>query len=201
MGIDNAKNGRLLYHLTSVDNLDSIFENGLLPRKCIRENGIGFRDIADPGIIDKRKSLGLDKYTPFHFHPYTAFDYAVKYSGNATRMVYICVDREFARYNKFLVLPQHPLSSDQIELFSFDEGMNKIDWDTMMEVGRDDQYAKEVKMAESLTDLIIPANQFKCLYVANEEMKQFVTYKLKEYGIELPPPYVNVKAEWFDNYD
>ena len=72
-------------------------------------------------------------------------------------MVYICVDRDFARSKNFLVLPQHPLSSDDFELYPFDEGMSKIDWDTMMEVGRDDQYAKEVKMAESLTDLIIPA--------------------------------------------
>ena len=103
-------------------------------------------------------------------------------------MVYICVDRDFARSKNFLVLPQHPLSSDDFELYPFDEGMSKIDWDTMMEVGRDDQYAKEVKMAESLTDLIIPANQFKCLYVANIEMKQYVTDKLREYGIELPPP-------------
>lgn len=78
MGLDNAKNGKLLYHLTSIDNLDSIFENGLLPRKYVRENEIGFKDIADPEIIDKRELLGLDKYTPFHFHPYTAFDYAVK---------------------------------------------------------------------------------------------------------------------------
>ena len=184
-----------------MDNLDSIVENGLLPRKNVRENGIGFKDIADPEIIDKRKLLGLDKYTPFHFHPYTAFDYAVKYKGDAEHMIYICIDRDFARDNNFLVLPKHPLSSNDFELFPFDEGMSKIDWATMMVVGRDDQYAKEVKMAESLTGIVIPANKFKCLYVANEEMKQFVSDKFKEHGIGLPPPYVNIMAKWFDDYD
>lgn len=33
MGIETAKTGKLLYHLTKLENLESIIENGLLPRK------------------------------------------------------------------------------------------------------------------------------------------------------------------------
>lgn len=200
MGIDNAKDGKLLYHLTSADNLDSILKNGLLSRKLLREKGIGFKDIANTEIIDKRKMLKLDKYTPFHFHPYTAFDFAIKYNGNPDNILYICVSRSFARSKNFLVLPQHPLSSDECVPLPFDEGMSKIDWNTMMEVGREDSLAKEVKMAESLTDLVILARDFYCLYVPNEKMKNIVTKKLKEYGIKLDPsdpPYVYIQPAFF----
>ena len=69
MGIETAKTGKLLYHLTKLSNLESIIQQGMLPRKYILENGIRFGDIADGQIISKRQELGLDIYTPFHFHP------------------------------------------------------------------------------------------------------------------------------------
>lgn len=61
-----------------VKNLESIIDFGLVPRKILRENTVTFGDVADPEIIRKREVLGLDGYIPFHFHPYSAFDVAVK---------------------------------------------------------------------------------------------------------------------------
>ena len=78
MGLKDAKEGKLLYHLTELKNLESIIDFGLVPRKILRENTVTFGDVADPEIIRKRESLGLDGYIPFHFHPYSAFDVAVK---------------------------------------------------------------------------------------------------------------------------
>lgn len=78
MGLKNAKEGKLLYHLTELKNLESIIDSGLVPRKILRENTVTFGDVADPEIIRKREVLGLDEYIPFHFHPYSAFDVAVK---------------------------------------------------------------------------------------------------------------------------
>ena len=70
MGLDTVKTGKLLYHLTKLSNLESIIQFGMLPRSIIIEKEMEFGDIADGSIISKRKELGLDKYTPFHFHPY-----------------------------------------------------------------------------------------------------------------------------------
>ena len=43
--------GKLIYHITSIDNLPSILKFGLLSRKCILQNhDIHFTDIADPEI-------------------------------------------------------------------------------------------------------------------------------------------------------
>ena len=44
----NPKEGKLLYHITAFDNLDSIFENGLLPRNKINFN---IKDVADDEIL------------------------------------------------------------------------------------------------------------------------------------------------------
>lgn len=197
MGIDKAKDGKLLYHLTKLENLDSILKFGLLPRKIILENSIKFGDVADGEIISKRTELGLDGYTPFHFHPYSAFDAAVKHTYDSTKMIYICINRELARYNNFKVLPQHPLSETECVLYDYDEGISMIDWDTLMEVGRQDNYAREVKMAECLTDLIVPARCFKCIFVPSQEIKEEVEYIMNKRGIDFPPPYVNVQSKMF----
>ena len=89
MGIETAKTGKLLYHLTKLENLESIIENGLLPRNEVIKRGIKFGDIANADIISKRTELGLDLYTPFHFHPYSAFDVAVKHTYQGQDMIYL----------------------------------------------------------------------------------------------------------------
>ena len=53
MGIETAKTGKLLYHLTKLENLESIIENGLLPRNEVIKQRIKFGDIANADIISK----------------------------------------------------------------------------------------------------------------------------------------------------
>ena len=71
------QNGKLLYHLTHIDNLDSIFTNGLLSRNNVQQLD-GFVDVANHEILHSRHQHELDNYVLFHFHPYSAFDTAVK---------------------------------------------------------------------------------------------------------------------------
>lgn len=198
MGIETAKTGKLLYHLTKLDNLESIIKYGLLPRKKVIEQKINFGDIANPEIISKRTELGLDAYTPFHFHPYSAFDVAVKHSYQEQDMIYLGFDRELARMNHFKILPLHPLSAEECILYDYDEGFQRIDWGTMMEKNRIDDYAKHVKMAECLTEKTIPINHFKCIYVPSEDVKEKTIYILNENGVDFPPPFINVMGVWFN---
>lgn len=159
MGLENVKSGKLLYHLTELKNLESIIRFGLVPRKVLQENTVIFEDIANPEIIVKRERLGLDEYIPFHFHPYTAFDLAVKKQHANDEMMYICISRELARRNNFKILPKHPLSLENCQLYDYEEGFKRIDWDTMA--------------------------------------KEFVENTLHIYGVEFPPPFVNVMPQWF----
>lgn len=134
----------------------------------------------------------MDKYIPFHFHPYSSFDVAVKNTYADEEFVYICITRELAKFNKFKILPRHPLNTEEFQLYEYEEGFNAIDWDTMHTPGTDDRYNKNAKMAECLTELVIPAKYFHCIYVKNEDTKRIVEDKLKSRGINTTPPFVNI---------
>lgn len=196
-GLEGVRNKKLLYHLTRVDNMEAIIDRGLLPRKYLLEQNMPFGDVADPEIIRKRKMLNLDKYTPFHFHPYSAFDVAVKNTYPTDIFVYICIKRALADFNDFKILPRHPLSQQDFELYNYKEGINAIDWDTMEKTGTTDEYARNVKMAECLTEKCIPADLFQCVYVPDEEIKIYVEALFKKKGITEQPPYVDVQPKWF----
>lgn len=56
-----------LYHISSLENLESILTQGLLSRSNLRLNERTFNDVADPEIIEGRSHTGLDQYVPFHF--------------------------------------------------------------------------------------------------------------------------------------
>lgn len=196
MGIEKTKKGKLLYHLTKLDNLDSILKGGLISRKSVKDKKINFSDVADTEIISKREKLGLHEYIPFHFHPYSAFDKAVK-SNYDEEFIYICIKRDLARHNKFVILPKHPLTLQDCKLYDYDEGFELIEWDVMHKIGTTDDHSKHVKMAECLTKLNISAKYFQCIYVKNKDSKLLVEKKLKENGINNKPPYVDVQV-WFE---
>lgn len=198
-GIEDAKTKNLIYHLTQVDNFESIVQNGLLPRRTIIERRMGFSNVADMEIISKRTELGLDVYTPFHFHPYSAFDVAVKNTYDAQRMMYMCVYRSLARQQGFKILPKHPLSVDECVLYDYDEGFDLIDWDTLTTKNLNTDYAKEVKMAECLTEKRIPISWFAQLYVPSQDVCDEVTGIMDDYGINpYERPGVNVLPIWFN---
>lgn len=196
MGIESAKTGKLLYHLTKLGNLESIIKNGLVPRKTLLESKAIFNDVANPVIINKRMQLGLDIYTPFHFHPYSSFDVAVKSNYLDEEFVYICITRVDAKHNNFKILPKHPLSIDDCTLLDYDDGFSKIDWAVLTEKGLTDDYAKQVKMAECLTEKRVPAKHFSSIAVNNDQNKKRVEEMLKENNINSNPPYVNIQ-KWF----
>lgn len=197
MAINKIKTGKLLYHLTKLSNLDSILHYGLVSRKHVKEINIQFSDVADQEIITKRTELGLDEYIPFHFHPYSSFDVAVKNKYVDEEFIYICIARETAKFNRFKVLPRHPLNTEEhYQLYEYEEGFQLIDWDRMHTMGTEDRYIKSVKMAECLTNLIVPPNVFCNIYVKNEAIRLLVEEKLVTKGIKRNPPYVNV-GTWF----
>lgn len=107
--------------------------------------------------------------------------------------IYICISRSDAEYNNFKILPRHPLNMEECKLMDYKEGFEAIDWDTMHSKGRDDDYAKKVKMAECLTELAVPVGCFYCICVKDDETKKIVEKKLKENGITEKPPYVDVR--------
>lgn len=198
MGIETAKNQNLLYHLTKLGNLESIIKYGRMSRRKVREQRIQFGDVADSEIISKRQELNLDNYTPFHFHPYSAFDVAVKHRYADEDMIYLCISRKKAQDENYKILLQHPLSESECQLYNYDDGFERIDWETLQEKNRTDGYAKQVKMAECLTDKKIKINEICCIYVKSEIVKNKVIRIFNDNGVDFPPPNIFVREIWFD---
>lgn len=198
MGIETAKTQNLLYHLTKLSNLESIIKYGMLPRRKVIEQRIRFGDIADAQIISKRQELGLDIYTPFHFHPYSAFDVAVKHEHQGEDMIYLCISRKKAQRDKYKILPKHPLSESECKLYNYDEGFEMIDWEILQGKNRFDGYAKQVKMAECLTNKTIFINEFYCMYVKSDIVKNKVIRILNDNGVDFPPPNIYIQEVWFN---
>lgn len=67
----------------------------------------------------------------------------------------------------------------------------------MERTGTIDEYSRNVKMAECLTDKPIPAELFQCVYVPDEETKLYIENLFKRNGITEQPPYVNIQPKWF----
>lgn len=191
------KEKKLLYHLTRLSNLDSILDLGLVSRQSVQNAKQSFDDIADQQIISKRVQLGLEHYTPFHFHPNSSFDVAVKKTHSSEEFVYICITRELAKLNRFKVLLNHPLHLEKdYKMYDYAEGFEAIDWEAMHLTGTEDTYVKNVKMAECLTEKIIPAKNFQCIYVKDEITKKLVEEKLERKSLLSKPPFVDI-GPWF----
>lgn len=54
------------YHVTSVDNLDTILSNGIYSRSYMEKNG-SFRDIAERGALSNHRFAMIDNYSVDHF--------------------------------------------------------------------------------------------------------------------------------------
>ena len=88
----SVENGKLLWHLTALENIESIFKNGLSCRKKLISKS--FVDIADTNILESRAKFGLENYIPFHFMQKTPFAGKVMKDNKDTEFIYITLHRE-----------------------------------------------------------------------------------------------------------
>ena len=162
---DDIRAKKLIYHLTSLNNMSSILDNGLLPRSHLDH----FVDVADPGIIESRMGLFLERRVPFHFFAKNPFHGRVQRDHPRKRFVLIAVQRQVARAKGWKIIPKHPLAGGEIELLDYDEGMKAIDWEVLNKRDYSDQYCKCVCMAECLAPGPVLADEFHAVYVKDDE--------------------------------
>jgi len=188
----DIKEQKLLYHLTSLKNLPSILEKGLLARSELQK----FDDVADPEILIGREKLGLEKMVPFHFFARNPFDGNVQSKNPNTDFLLISISRAFAANNGWSIIPHHPLAGRDIEKLNYSDGIETIDWEAMSNRDYSDAHSKSVCMAECLSPTAVLPNTFFSLFVANEGVKKVVVNLLAEKGISKN---VNVNQRMFLN--
>lgn len=90
-----------------------------------------------------------------------------------------------------MILPKHPLSAEEVQLLDYDAGIAAIDWDAMESSSTLSDYNKNVRMAECLTEKVVPVKFFHSIVVRDESIKRIVEQKLQI--VHGARPYVNIQ--------
>lgn len=171
------KDGGLIYHLTSLENLESTLRNGSLPRSKLK----AFDDVAEADIIDFRGKVGLNDYVPFHFFSKNPFDGRVQLDYPDKEFAYICVTRYFAANNGFLIVTQHPKSlGEDCHLYDYKTGMRRIEWDIMEQRNYTNPLCRNICMAECLSPRPIRSRNFSHIFVRDNRSFKIVHEMGKE---------------------
>jgi len=177
----DIRNQKLLYHLTSLQNVRSILERGLMPRAQLRN----FEDVADQEIITNRQALGLENYVPFHWFSRNPFDGRVQHDRPLEQFVLITVRRTLAEQGNWKVVPCHPLANSAIQLLDYNEGFAQIDWETMSRRDYHDPVCKSVCMAECLSPNPVPSAHFFRVYASTDRVAGAVAHEIARLRLSL----------------
>lgn len=186
------KEGKLIYHLTALDNLEAILTKGLLPRNGLTD----FVDVADESIINHRQTIGLDNYVPFHFFAGTPFDGAVQKGNPMKKFIFITIQRTFAELSSFGILTRHPLSQNCSTVLPYPHGFASIDWDKMAKRDYSENDCKEICMAECLSPVAVKPKDFFLILVPDNETYNSVCL-LRDKILRSDRPFVQVNTSIF----
>lgn len=177
----DIRDQQFLYHITDLNNLEAIFSDGLKPRSLLST----FSDVADSEIITSRRTLRLEKYVPFHFFARNPFEGRIHLDYPDKKFVLITVRRSHAQTNNWLIIPRHPLSGTAITLLNYKAGMNAIDWETMNIRDYRNEECRCICMAECLSPDIVPAGDFHCIYVPDEQTEKTINALKQKYELSM----------------
>ncbi|WP_373004348.1 DarT ssDNA thymidine ADP-ribosyltransferase family protein [Sulfurimonas sp.] len=170
----SIKNGKLLYHLTALSNIESILRDGLKPRHSLDGS---FKDVAEQEIIDFRNRHKISDLVPFHFFLGTPFAGRVQIDHPDEEFVYITLHRKVASNpkNNFKIFPTHPKHMKPLKIFDYEEGLKKIDWDLMEKRDYSNSECKEVCMAECVAvHVSVQSSAFHSIIVKSVETKNYL---------------------------
>lgn len=200
-----------IYHITAIDNLDSIIKcNGVY---CKNKQPAGCRNIAYENIQARRSSTIvpippkgiLHDYVPFYFAPRSPMLYAIHrgfvagFHDGQHRIIYIVssiaqIEKHQLRY---VFTDGHAVMA-YTEFFNNKEDLDKVDWEVMKSRYWDDTPEdgdrKRRRQAEFLVHQFFPLGTVLGIGVSNPSIKQEVAEILKENGCQLQ---VKMVHEWY----
>jgi hypothetical protein len=177
----DIKEQKLIYHLTSLENMPGILEHGLLPRAHLQD----FEDVADQEIIEGRAEHGLENYVPFHWFARNPFDGRVQADRPDEDFALITVRRINAQRENWKVIPRHPLANAAPQLLDFQLGFETIDWETMNNRDYHDPECKSICMAECLSPGPVPVSKFFKIYAPNSAVAESIEEMIDDMDLDL----------------
>ena len=140
IGTRNIRDKKLLYHLVRLDDMGKVLKDGLCPKM----------------------QIGDKKYVEFVFHAYTPEALKEQKENPQATYAYLCITREYAAAHGYRILPGQQGST---ELYSYEEGVAKIDWEAMEE-----QFVSDEKSeVYCVTDKPVHYTEISYIYLPNDE--------------------------------
>ena len=171
-----------IHHLTHIENLKSILENGLKPRNELKQNE--FKNTANNEIITKREEYkSLNDYIPFHINKLQItyripYNYVVcKKEGNKNIIILSCKTENLLS-KEIIYQLYHPVSNYKCEYVSnnekefikkLEEEENKLKYEYNFNYSN--PRVKEFLMSEILVKGILYLDNKWKIYVYSDEIK------------------------------
>lgn len=191
----------LLYHITHINNLESIIKLGSLwSHAQIKKHTIHYKDVANQDIQSRREytkipvNIGgyLHNYVPFYFAPRSPMLYALKMQSiPQDDIVYFMTNTKSIQQHLLHYVFTDAHAIRRLTNFYTDlENLSEIDWDVMQASvwtdTNDDPNRKARRQAEFLVHNEVPLSACLGFAVYSFQTKQKVEKMLENTNLVLP---------------
>lgn len=197
---------KLLYHITDINNLESILQHGgLLASNVVKQKDVEYENIAHNNIQDRRAMKivplpphgNLHDYVPFYFASKSPMLYAIHkgqvegYEKGQNQIIYL-ISRTDIIHNAGLdyVFTDGHAVMGFTEFFKNLEDLDKVDWEVMKSRfwfdTEEDPDRKRRRQAEFLVHEAVPINVLLGFAVKDEEIQRKVEEVIDKYNIDKP---------------
>jgi len=163
-----------IFHMTHINNLSSILQNGLLSHN----NNFVNIDISNKEVNDRRNSIepiyyrNIHSYVPFYFNPKNAMLYSKK--GIQDYIIILAVDRTLI-YQHNSLFTDGNAASNVTKFYNDLTKINNLNWDCInAKTWFDIEDGKRMRMAEILVFNSIETKYIQKIYCNNYKAKQYI---------------------------
>ncbi|MFA7326218.1 MAG: DUF4433 domain-containing protein [Candidatus Kapaibacterium sp.] len=178
-----------LYHITHINNISSILENGLLSDNHLQRDNINFENIADlevKGHREKTESIynkSILEYVPLYFTPKTPMLY--KKQDISNNLVVIVI-HPFVLFEKDLIFTDGNASSKKTKFYSDLNDLKCLDWECIRsQFWTKFEDGKRKRCSEVLVHDRIDVNYFNKIVCNNKKLYDELSINYSESNIKI----------------
>ena len=201
MPIPQEHKGRYVYHMTHLDNLESILQHGLLSTNEKTRLGIGHRNIANHGIQNRRATMNVTcgpmgnvhDYVPFYFCPREPMLLGLLNSKNLDQqfIIYLAVEIKSVEREDIVFTSASANTNIHPTFYSSPEELANLRWDLIDSnswtfSSDDDRHAK---MAEMLIHEKVEISEIGFIVAWNKYFKEIANDLLAKSNCQIESRY------------
>lgn len=190
MAIPEEHKGRYIYHMTHLNNLESILQNGIFSTNIKKSKEITHQNIANQGIQKRRSKMDVicgpkgmvHDYVPFYFCSQVPMLLGLLNTKNVDQqfIVYLAINIDIIERDNVVFTSASANTAVLPNFYHSPEDLNNLRWDLIDSPrwGYKDE-ERHLKMAEVLVHKEVEPSDIDFIVVWNEKIKENVEKILK----------------------